>query len=216
MKTLIVGGGKVGYFLAKTFQNKKIAVVLIEKDDKRAQKISEELNIDVYLGDGSDPKVLYEANANDADIIAAVTGSDEENLVICQIAKLLYPKHKTIARINNPKNIEMFRSLGVDQTVCSTKVIADLIEYEMEDSSFKVIQTIEKGNMLLAEIYINSNSHWINKEVKDLVLPKDLILISVIRGNEVIYPKGYTKICESDHVMIVISPNEIDLLRKTL
>ena len=216
MKTLIVGGGKVGYFLAKTLLSNQTKVTLVEKDPIRAQKISEDLNMDVICGDGSDISVLEDAHIHQVDLIAAVTGNDEENLVICQIAKAVYPNHKTIARINNPKNVEMFKLLGVDKTVCSTKVIADLIDYEISDTNVKIVQTFERGNMVLAEIYIHDGLSWANKKVKDIHIHKDLILISIIRGMENIYPKGDTIILPQDHVMVVSSPEIIQELKKSL
>ncbi len=94
MKAIVVGGGKVGYFLVKTILANKIQVVLIEKDPERARQISDELNIDVLQGDGSDIAILEEAGMQDAEIVAAVTGNDEENLVVCQIIKARYPKPK--------------------------------------------------------------------------------------------------------------------------
>lgn len=216
MKALIVGGGKVGYFLTKTLISNQTKVTLVEKDSQRAQKISEELNIDVICGDGSDIAVLEDAHIHQVDLIAAVTGNDEENLVICQIAKAVYPRHKTIARINNPKNIGMFRQLGVDKTVCSTKVIADLIDYEISSTNVKIVQTFERGNMVLAEVFVDDELSWANKKVKDIEIPKDLILISIIRGDESIYPKGDTLINPQDHVMVVSSPEIIQDLKKSL
>lgn len=216
MKTIIVGGGKVGYFLTKTVMKTTSKVTLIEKDPARAQQLSDELNIDVINGDGSDISILDEARIHEAQVIAAVTGSDEENLVICQIAKVRFPHHKTIARINNPKNMDMFKALGVDKTVCSTKVIADLIEYEISSETIRIVQTFERGNMVLAEVSVNGHCLWSSKLVKDLDIPKDLILISVIRADESIYPKGDTMILPNDHVMVVASPEVINHLRKKL
>ena len=214
MKAIIVGGGKVGYFLMKTVIKEHHDVVLIEKDPLRAQAVSEELNISVLCGDGSDMSVMDEAGIQESDLIAAVTGNDEENLVVCRIAKAKFPAITTIARINNPKNMAMFKALGVDRTVCSTKVIADLIENEMAADHVKVLQTFERGNMMLAEVLIDAKSPWVSREVRLLILPKDVILISVLRQSDVIYPKGDTVIESGDHVMIVASPEALMQLKK--
>lgn len=216
MKAIVVGGGKVGYFLVKTILANKIQVVLIEKDPERARQISDELNIDVLQGDGSDIAILEEAGMQDAEIVAAVTGNDEENLVVCQIIKARYPKQKTIARINNPKNVEMFKSLGVDKTVCSTKVIADLIDTEISTGQVKIIQTFERGNMVLVEVVIDKKCSLANTLVKDLKIHPDLVLVSIMREDEVIYPKGETKILVGDHVMAISSHQAIDALKKAL
>lgn len=216
MRAIIIGGGKVGYFLVKTLLERNMRITLIEKDKDRAEQISKELNIDVLWGDGSDLSLLQEANIDDCELVAAVTGSDEENLVVCQIVKLSFKNTKTIARINNPKNIKMFRQLGVDKTVCSTEVIANLINAEMVSDGIKIIQTFEMGTMILAEINISKNHKWINQEIKDLVLPRNLVVVSILRNEEVIYPKGDTLLHEEDKVVFVCDKETISGLKKFL
>lgn len=216
MRAIIIGGGKVGYFLVKTLLEKNVRVTLIEKDRDRATQISKELDIDVLWGDGSDLSVLQEANINNCELVAAVTGSDEENLVVCQIVKLSFKNSKTIARINNPKNIKMFRALGVDKTVCSTQVIANIINAEIISDGIKVLQTFEMGSMLLAEINIDSDHRWLNKEIKDIELPRNLVLVSIIRNEEVIYPKGDTLLHVEDKVVFVCDTETISGLKKYL
>jgi len=216
MRAIIIGGGKVGYFLVKTLLEKNVRVTLIEKDKERASQISNELDIDVLWGDGSDLSILQEANISDCELVAAVTGSDEENLVVCQIVKLSFENSKTIARINNPKNIKMFRALGVDKTVCSTEVIANLINAEMESDGIKIIQTFEMGSMVLAEINIHLHHKWLKKEIKDIIMPRNLVVVSIIRNEEVIYPKGDTLLDENDKVVFVCDKETISGLRKYL
>lgn len=216
MRAIIIGGGKVGYFLVKTLLEKNMRVTLIEKDRDRASQISNELDIDVLWGDGSDLSILQEANISDCELVAAVTGSDEENLVVCQIVKLSFKKSKTIARINNPKNIKMFRALGVDKTVCSTEVIANLINAEIVSDGIKILQTFEMGSMLLAETSIVPEHKWINKEIKDIELPRNLVLVSIIRNEEVVYPKGDTTLHEEDKVVFVCDKETISGLKKYL
>lgn len=216
MRAIIIGGGKVGYFLVKTLLERNMRVTLIEKDKDRASQISKELNIDVLWGDGSDLSILQEANINDCELVAAVTGSDEENLVVCQIVKLSFKNTKTIARINNPKNIKMFRQLGVDKTVCSTEVIANLINAEMVSDGIKIIQTFEMGTMLLAEINISDTHKWLNQEIKNIVLPRNLVVVSILRNDEVIYPKGDTLLHVEDKVVFVCDKETISGLKRYL
>lgn len=216
MRAIIIGGGKVGYFLVKTLLERKMRVTLIEKDKDRAEQISRELDIDVLWGDGSDLSLLQEANINECELVAAVTGSDEENLVVCQIVKLSFNNTKTIARINNPKNIKMFRQLGVDKTVCSTEVIANLINAEMVSDGIKIIQTFEMGSMLLAEINISKKHKWLNQEIKDIIIPRNLVVVSILRNDEVIYPKGDTLLHEEDKVVFVCDKETISGLKKYL
>jgi len=216
MKALVIGGGKVGYFLVKTLLEHNTKVTLIEKDHDRAELISRELNIEVLCGDGSDITILQDADIQHCEIVAAVTGNDEENLVICQIVKVSFGKSKTIARINNPKNIKMFKQLGVDKTVCSTEVIASMVNNEMTSDSVKIIQTFENGNMVLAEVIIYNKHVWANHAIKEIKLPHSLVLISVIRQNDVIYAKGDTMILKDDIVMVVGNHDAVDHLKSTL
>ncbi|MDF2486018.1 MAG: trkA1, partial [Herbinix sp.] len=138
MKTIIIGGGKVGYNLFKTLRERDYNVALIERDKETSLRIAEDFNTDVILGDGTNMDVLIDAGIEEAEIVAAVTGSDEENLVICQIAKLTFSTQKTIARVNNPKNTIMFKNLGIDDTVCSTEVIANLIEFSLDKEDYRI------------------------------------------------------------------------------
>lgn len=130
MNTVIIGGGKVGYYLFKTLRHKNSDITLIEKNIKICKMVSEDLEGEIICGDGSDIEVLKEADINKNTIIVAVTGKDEENLVICQMAKIFFNVQKTIARINNPKNKEVFKLLGISNTICSTELISEVIEEE--------------------------------------------------------------------------------------
>lgn len=127
MDIIIVGGGKVGYYLLKSL-HKQHEVILIEKNREVCEKIAEEFNDMILWGDGTDLDVLKDAAIENANVVVAATGKDEENIIICQIAKRNFNINKTIARVNNPKNIKVFEQLGVDKTVCSTEVIANMIE----------------------------------------------------------------------------------------
>ena len=216
MKAIIVGGGKVGYYLVKTLKDNRINITLIEKDPKVAQRISEELDIDVVCGDGSDLEVLSECGIQDVELIAAVTGSDEQNLVVCQIAKTSFHVAKTIARINNPKNIEMFKLLGVDKTVCSTEVIADLIEYEVDNDAVRVVQTFEMGSMVLVEVLMQPKSHWLDQAIKDISIPLDCVIVSIVRDGKVIYPRGDTVLLLKDEVLVVTDKESMQTLRKSV
>ncbi len=216
MKSLIVGGGKIGYYLLKTLKERNQKVTLIELDQGTCSEIADDLNADIIFGDGTDTDVLSDAGIEEAEIVAAVTGSDEENLVICQIAKVQFNVKKTIARINNPKNIHMFKALGVDKTVCSTEVIANLIEWEFEKDNVKIVQTFERGAMILAETVVNSDSIWCDKHVKELELPDECVIVSILRENQVVYPRGNTKIVNGDRVLVVLNSHVMPEFRKRL
>lgn len=203
MRVVVIGGGKVGFYLIKTLKQKKHKVILIEKDKKLCNQISERLDIDIINGDGTDINVLKDADIDIADVVAAVTGKDEENLIICQVVKNNFNIQHTIARVNNPKNQEIFKMLGVDNTVCSTQVITNLVDWECESEQIKITQIFERGEMVLVEVEVDKKVSWCNKYIKDLNLPYNSVLVSIFRNREVIYPKGDTLIQEKDKVLLV-------------
>lgn len=203
MKAIIVGGGKVGYYLFKTLNKKHYDVVLIEQDKCLCEKLADEIDGNIICGDGSDIDVLKDAEIEQAEVVAAVTGKDEENLVICQMAKMDFNINKTIARINNPKNRKIFKTLGVDKTVCSTEVIANLIENEFESDKVKVVQTLDRGEMIIIEVDISSKSKWRDKLISELELPRECVIVSILRKDKVVFPRGYEKIKEDDKVLLI-------------
>lgn len=214
MKSIIIGGGKIGYYLLKTLRERNHEVVLIETDRDTCLEIAEDIDADIINGDGTDLEVLMDAGIEGAEVVAAVTGEDEENLVICQIAKFSFKINKTIAKINNPKNIPMFKALGVDKTVCSTEVIANLIEWEFEKDNVKTVQTFERGSMSLVEIIVENHCPWIDCSVKELDLPEECVIVSIMRNDKVIYPRANTKILKDDRVLAVTNINLVSELKK--
>lgn len=213
MKSMIIGGGSIGYFLLKTLTERGYSVVLIERDENVCRKIAEDITADVICGDGTDVDVLRDAGIEDAEVVAAVTGEDEENLVICKIAKINFNVNKTIAKVNNPKNMTMFKALGVDKTVCSTEVIARLIQYEFDKDDFKIVQVLERGSMLLVERTIDENSPWLNYFVKDLKLPAECVIASILRDEKVIFPRGSTQIKNNDDIFLITNKNALAELK---
>lgn len=216
MKAIIVGGGKVGYYLFKTLREKHYDVVLVERERWICDKISEELDGEIICGDGSDLDVLKDADIDRAEVVAAVTGKDEENLVICQMAKINFNVNKTIARINNPKNRPIFKALGVDKTVCSTEVISNLIEGAIGSEEIKAVQTLDRGEILLLEVEITQRSPWSNKVIKNLEMPEECVIASIIRNDKVVYPRGHIEIKSGDKVLLVTSSEKKKLLEKSV
>lgn len=209
MKVIVIGGGKVGFYLAKNLVNRKHDVTLIEKDKSLCSKISNKINTDIIHGDGTDLDVLKDAEIDIADVVVAATGKDEENLVICEVAKENFNIKQTISRINNPKNQEVFKMLSVDKTVCSTEVISNLIDWEFENEQIRILQIFERGNMVLVEIYIDKNISWCNKLIKNIVMPLDFVIVYIYRDSKVIYPKGDLLLKEDDKVVIVTDSENI-------
>lgn len=213
MNIIIVGGGKIGYYLTKTLLSYKHKVVVIEPLKEVCEKLANQLNIPVCVGDGTNIDNLDEVNASTADILIAVTGRDEDNLIACQLAKSNFGIRRTIARVNNPKNIQVFEMLGVDIAVSSTSIIADLIEQEVDYSGVKTLTKLKNNKIVLSEIQISESSPVCNKSLKDIDLPKDCILVSVIRDEEVIIPNGSTILQQNDYVIAVSSGEDQERLR---
>jgi len=213
MKIVIAGGGKVGYYLVKTLLPYKHKITLIESKMELCEKIANELNICVINGDGTSIEYLTEARTDEADIFIAVTGKDQENLIACQLAKRNFGVKRTIARVNNPKNISVFEKLGVDKAVSSTSIIADLIEQEVDYKGMVTLMELKGGLITLNELLIPPNSPIINKCLKEMHLPKGSLLISVIREDEVIIPSGSTIIYEGDYIITASSMKDKQELR---
>src|SRR4030042_708847 len=131
MYIIVVGGGRVGYYLLKALLNEGHEVLLLEKDARIGRNIGEELGSVCYRGDGCEAATLAEVGTSRADMLVAVTGDDEDNLVACQVAKHKYHVPRTIARIRNPKNEALFKKLGIDVTVSTTNIILEVIEREV-------------------------------------------------------------------------------------
>ncbi len=205
MYIIIVGGGKVGYYLTKTLLSYKHRVVVIEPQKELCEKLANQLNVTVCNGDGTTIEKLEEVDASEADVLIAVTGRDEDNLIACQLAKSNFGIRRTISRVNNPKNIEVFEKLGVDTAVSSTSIIADMIEQEVDYSGIKTLMMLKDGKITLSEIEVMEGSPVCDKSLKDINLPKESILVSVIRDEAVIIPNGLTVLQKDDYVIAVTS-----------
>jgi len=213
MYILIIGAGKVGYFLAKRLCQGKHTVSIVDKDRTVCDEIAKELEALVVNGDGCDPKILEEAGIERADVLAAVTGEDEDNLIICQLAKEKFNLQRTVGRVNNPDNEHTFNELGVGVPVDSTKIIAKVIEEEVSFSDFVNLMSFKRGKLAIVRVDLPSDSPVINKEVKDITLPQDAVLVSIVRGEEVILPKGNTVLKTGDDVIaLTLVGNEPQLL----
>ncbi len=184
MFVLVVGGGKVGYYLTRELIQSNHEVVLMEKDRARANQIADEIGSVVIPHDGCEGKYLGEAGANRADIVAAVTGDDEDNLVICQMAKHHFDVPRTIARVNNPANEALFKHLGVDELISPTRMILGSIEQDIPVNELLHLAALGSGELELIEAHLTPGSPAVGRAPKDLAIPDGCSLFAVIRkGN---------------------------------
>src|SRR5919205_1439996 len=152
MYCVVVGGGNVGYYLTKDLVSAGHEVLLLEKDRGRAARLVEELGEVALQGDGCEVRVMEETGFGRADVIVAVTGDDEDNLVVCQMAKRKFDVPRTIARVNSPTNEAIFGKLGIDTTVSSTRIIFNLIEQEIETDQVVPLAALSRGNLEIVAI----------------------------------------------------------------
>jgi len=197
---LIAGGGKVGYYLASTLKENGYAVGMIEADAARAESISDSLGITVIVGDATELETLEDAEAAEAGYFVALTGSDEANLAACQMAKRAFAVHEAVARVSNPGNEALFKLLGVDATICTTSVAAMTISQVLPANGMRFSSIFSQGDVEMAEIEINEGSHARGKALSEIALPEDCLLIAVIRGGKVYFPRGRTVLEQDDKV----------------
>jgi trk system potassium uptake protein TrkA len=181
MFVLVVGGGKVGYYLTKELLQAGHEVVLMEKDRDRAGQIADEIGSIVMANDGCEGKYLGEAGCSRADIVAAVTGDDEDNLVICQMAKHHFDVPRTIARVNNPKNEELFRHLGVDEIISPTRMILGSIEQDIPIHELLHLAALGDSDLEIVEAHLEDGSPAVGRTMADLAMPEGCSLFGVIR-----------------------------------
>ena len=177
MYIVVVGGGKVGYFLSKELLEAGHELVILEKNPGRARQISDELGSIVLNRDGCEGKYLAEAGANRAAIVAAVTGDDEDNLVVCQMAKHHFDVPRTIARVNNPKNEELFRHLGVDEIISPTRMALAAIEQDIPVHELLHLAQLKGGQLELLEAQIAADSPAVGRRPTDIPLPRRLLSV---------------------------------------
>ena len=205
MYIIIVGAGKVGWNLARELLDKGHEVTLIENNRERYLTVEQELEHNVQYGDASELWVLERAGIPRADMVIAVTGDDEDNMLICQVAKEKYLVDRIIARVNNPRNRQHFELLGIKPLVSATDLILRLIEHEVPEYGLVHLldlpeQRLEIIEMLIGELQVAG------KRVDDLEMPEGSLLISVLREGTGFVPNADTVLEAGDEVLAVLDP----------
>ena len=217
MYIVIVGAGKVGYFLAQRLVKDNHSVALIDKEKSVCEETTRQLDILVINGDGCSPGVLKEAGVERADVVAAVTGEDEDNLIICQLAKERFSVDRTVGRVNDPKNEHIFFELGVDIPIDATSIIAKIIEEEVSFTDFVNLLSFKRGKLAIVRVDLPDDAPVINQMVQNVKLPADSVLVSIVREEEVIVPRGDTVLESGDDIIaLTMVGNESKLLKVLL
>jgi trk system potassium uptake protein TrkA len=203
---VIAGAGKVGWNLARELMAKGNEVTVVESDRSRYLTVEQELEHAIQYGDATELWVLERAGINRADLTVAVTGDDEDNLLICQLAKEKYLCGRIIARINNPRNRPFFELLGIQPAVSATDLILRLIEHEVPSYGLVHLLDLRDEQLEIIEIEVTQGAPADGARVSEVDLPDGALIISVLRGGKGFVPKADTVINGGDEVLLVLDP----------
>ena len=217
MYIMIVGGGRLGYYLTQALLDEGHEILLVEKDPSICDTINSQLGSVCLRGDGCEAATLEQAGTGRADMLIAVTGDDEDNLVACQVAKYKFKVPRTIARVRNPRNEYIFKKLGVDVTVSSTTLILEQIEHEVPSHALTHLLAIEDRGVEIIEIRISDDAATVGKEIKDLPLPEEAKLLLVIRQDtKPFVPKAETTLAAKDQIIAAMPPEAEEAFRSAM
>jgi trk system potassium uptake protein TrkA len=198
---IVAGGGKVGYFLARALLNEGHEVLIVERDKRRADSIAEDLGSVVLRGDACEASTQADAGTSRADVVVAVTGDDEDNLVICQLAKRKFNAGRTVAKINNPKNRHIFTLLGVDAAVSSTELILTQIQQELPSHALVHLIKLRARDLELIEGALSQGSPLVGRMVGRAGLPENSSILLILRDNNPVVPTPQTILQVGDEVV---------------
>ena len=217
MYVIVAGGGKVGANVARSLLRLGHEVTLIEQERDRFERLEDEFEHQVQRGDATELHVLERAGmARPPDIVLALTGDDEDNLVIAQLAREKYGVEQVIARVNDPRNQAHFDLLGISPTVCATSSIMALVEHEVPEHDLIHLLELRRENLEIVEVLIDRDSPSAGKRVEALELPDGARLISVMRSGRAEIAVGATQLEAGDQVLAILEPGKEDELRRVL
>lgn len=205
MRILIVGGEKLVYFLGRTFISKGHTVVVINRDREDCTRLARRLRATVVHGDGSDPRILEEAEAQAADAVVAATPNDEDNLAICQLARERFRVARTLALVNDPDNEMVFKELGV-RAASTTRILAGLIEQHAGFDDVVSLLPLAEGKVTATEVVLDAESPAAGKALSDIALPADALVAIVLRGGQPLIPRGSTVLRPNDRLIVITLP----------
>ena len=206
MYAVIVGAGKVGWNLARELLDRDNEVTLIEQNRERYLVVEQELEHAVQYGDATELWVLERAGIQRADLVVAVTGDDEDNMLVCQVAKEKYVCDRVIARVNNPRNVQHFKLLGIQPVVSATDLILRLIEHEVPAYGKVQLLALEEEQLEIVEFEVADTAPVAGMKVADVSLPEGSLIISVLRSGQGFVPKPDTVIEAGDEVLLILDP----------
>lgn len=215
MKILLVGGRQKANFLTKSLKAKGHDITVINEDYEWCKMLTNTHEVISVNGDGTKPCILEEAGASKMDTVIALSNKDSTNLIVCEITKKQFHVKNTFALVNDPKNVKVFKELGVNKCISATQMLTDLIEQEVITENLKDYLPTENGKVVIHEIELDDKSPVLNKKLWEIGFPKDSIVSCIIRMEQTIIPKGNTELKAGDKVILLSSPaglNKITLL----
>ena len=217
MYLILVGGGNVGLQLAKKLLARQHEVLLLEKDARQASRLASVIGDEAVLtGDGCEIAIQKLAGFNRADVVVAVTGEDEDNMVVCRMAKVVWNVERVLARVNDPSHEGIFKQIGIDDTVSATGIIFSLLEQQITPDEVIPIGALAKGNVEVVEATLSHRSPVLGKEIRELVLPPHTNIAWMVRDNEGLLVTGDTVLREGDTVVALVPRDAAADLRTLL
>lgn len=215
MYVIIVGGGRTVYFVARQFVGKGYQLAIISKNEDDCQLLARQFRRALILhGDGSDPRVIEDAGAHQADVLLALTPHDQDNLIACQIAQQMFGVPRTVAVVNDPDNEAVFRQLGVTTVFSTSRILGMLIEEQTGFDEITNLFPVAEGRITVTEVPIRQGAPALARSLAELELPEGSLVAGIIRGDTVIVPRGGSTLERGDRVLLISRPEQIgDALR---
>jgi len=204
MFAVIVGGGRGGSYLAQDLQSQGYQVKVVDRRPDVVAKLRQEIDGEVICGDGCSPQILEQVDTGKADLVVAVLHDDEDNLVVCRMAKHHFHVRRVIARVNNPRNQWLYtKAWGVDVAISQVHLTAKVIEEEIGLGELVTLLKLNRGEAALVELFLPEASPCRGKVIRDLNLPADTVIASVIRGGKLLVPRGDTRLESGDEILAI-------------
>ena len=216
MRIILIGGGKLAYFLSRKFVAEKHQVTIIDSDPAEAQEFAHQIKATVILGDGTHPTILREAEAEKADLVLALTARDEDNLVACQIAQQQYSVPRTIALVNDPAHRQFFEQMGITVAFSATQILANLIEKQADFEDIASFFAVDGGQIGVTEVILDEDSPAVEKTLQNLDLPAGALIGCIIRQDKAFVPRGGHNLQVGDRLILISQPEHYDRLLEVL
>jgi trk system potassium uptake protein TrkA len=210
MRVILVGSGKIVYYLARQFSKKKIKTMIVTLNREEARELAQRIGEPVLTGDATAPGILEEAGALKADAVLALTPHDEDNLAVCQIARKMYKVPRTLALVNDPENEEIFHKLNVSVAISATRILSILLEEQAGFEEIGKIISVAEGSVSVSEINLREGSPADGLEIEAITFPEEALIGGVIRFGKVLIPKGSTRLRAGDRLIVIATEASLD------